>query len=218
MGQTADITLRKVLVVKRPTMADNSGSDSGSAPEDVSFQTAKDAAMETIKQAARVLRDEKDKKREQRKRKQEFFQEQKMKKMARMKKLEKKKLPDTFLENLPCSEGTGSEASTGETQDDKKDKNVKINNNVKKFPEVSENLSDAENDGDSFIPLKESSGTQFSVMSLKDVKSRYTASASAAEFRNKMLFGSRVRREPVKNRMYRQQKLVASGKTSFVGR
>ena len=192
----------------------NSSSGSDSAPEDVSFQTAKDAALETIKQAAKVVKDGKDKKREQRKRKQEFFNEQKMKKMAKMRELEKKKLPETVLENLPCTEETGSEnsSSVGIAVTVKKDKEKAKTNRVKKFPEEVD-----ENDPDSFIPLDSAEGgTEFSVMSLKDVKQKKTASAAAAEFRNNMLFGSRVRREPVANRIHRQKKLAASGKTSFV--
>merc|ERR1711874_63625 len=175
------------------------------------------AALETIKQAAKVVKDGKEKKREQRKRKQEFFNEQKMKKMAKMKELEKKKIPETILENLPCTEESGSENSSivGRIAATVRTDKEKIRTNrVKKF---SEEVDENDPDPDSFIPLDSAEGgTEFSVLSLKDTQQKKSASAAAAEFRNNMLFGSRVRREPVTNRIHRQKKLAASGKTSFV--
>ena len=77
--------------------------------------------------------------------------------------------------------------------------------------EGNEDHSDCEDSGsENFIALK-TNRTNFKVVTSTDLKSSKFKSSEAYSFREKMLFGSRVRREPHKNQILRKEKLKVTG-------
>ncbi|XP_063222500.1 uncharacterized protein LOC134531004 isoform X2 [Bacillus rossius redtenbacheri] len=70
-----------------------------------------------------------------------------------------------------------------------------------------------------FIPLETGTTVQFGVMPLNKMGKAAPALAKAsADFRQNMLYGSRIRREPAKTLLDRQLKLKAAHKDSLVKR
>merc|ERR1712080_417491 len=78
----------------------------------------------------------------------------------------------------------------------------------KKIEELEDNDVEA---GEDYISL-ETEQTDFKVVTNKDLVSIKFQSSPAVNFREKMLFGSRVKREPFKNQQLRKKKLAAGGK------
>jgi len=175
-----------------------SDEDSDSAPEDIAFQDAKNDALEQIKTVSEAAKQKKKIRKEANKRKLEVLAEQKQKKLKKIKDLESKKLPEFFLDTLD------DEAPVPE----KKVVNVGKRENTKiTFDE------DLDSDGETedFIAL-ETDATDFKVVTRKDLNSSKFKSSEAYNFREKMLFGSRVKREPFKKQSLQREKLKAGGK------
>ena len=86
------------------------------------------------------------------------------------------------------------------------------------FDDQGKSLSEDENEdavhdgsgSEDFIALK-TNRTDFKVVTSTDLKSSKFKSSEAYNFRDKMLFGSRVRREPHKNQILRKEKLKITG-------
>jgi len=158
-------------------------SDSESAPEDVSFQQAKDDAFGSMQGAAQAVRELKEKKKEARKRKLDFLRDQKAKKLARMKELESKKLPESLLSSIDSTTAPVSEVKSVVVKEPE--------NTVKTFHSDEEEESDQEV-GDE-ARYEEVGSTQFSIVTSQDLgKFR---NSTAWNFKQQMLFGDRVRRE-----------------------
>jgi hypothetical protein len=132
--------------------------------------------------------------------------------MARLEELEKKKLPESVLNNLPCTEEASEEITTDADSVKEEEKSVP-QNSIRTFSEDegSEDLDDSQN----FLSLN-TEGTEFSVKSQKDLRSKQTFSKNAQDFRQNMLDGSRINREPVQVRRNRQQKALLSGKNKLI--
>merc|ERR1711890_49995 len=146
------------------------------------------------------------------KRKQDFLSEQKQKKMARLKEMEKKKLPESVLNNLPCTEEAPEEITT-DPESAKEPEKALPQNSIRTFSD-NEESEDGENSSD-FLSLNTES-TDFLVKSQKDLRVNKTCSTNALNFRQNMLYGSRIKREPIQVRRNRQQKVSLSGKNQLV--
>jgi len=179
-----------------------SDEDSDSAPEDIAFQDAKNDALEQIKTVSEAAKQKKKIRKEANKRKLEVLAEQKQKKLKKIKDLESKKLPEFFLDTLD------DEAPVPE----KKVVNVGKRENTKiTFDEDLDSDGEANIETEDFIAL-ETDTTDFKVVTRKDLNSSKFKSSEAYNFREKMLFGSRVKREPFKKQSLQREKLKAGGK------
>merc|ERR1712106_292984 len=183
--------------------------DSDSAPEDIAFNDAKNDALEQMKTVSKAAKQKKEIRREANKRRQEVLAEQKQKKEKKLKDLESKKLPDFILDTI------ADEASVSE----KKKVNIDKRENSKitfddGFDSDNECL-ETERDSEDFIAL-ETDGTKFKVVTSRDLNSSKFKSSEAYNFREKMLFGSRVRREPYKAQGLKREKIKVCGKAEKV--
>ena len=185
-------------------------SDSDSAPEDVAFKDAKEDAMAHLKTVSEVAKQKKKLRKEQIKRRQEHLAEQKQVKKQKLEELETNKLPFSVLDDL---EETGADEQESQT----KTKPAVTNSRIV-FDDQGKSLSEDENEdavhdgsgSEDFIALK-TNRTNFKVVTSTDLKSSKFKSSEAYNFRDKMLFGSRVRREPHKNQILRKEKLKVTG-------
>jgi len=187
-----------------------SGEDSDSAPEDIAFNDAKHDALEQIKTVSEAAKEKKKIRREANKKRQEVLKEQKEKKVKKLKDLEAKKLPDSFLDTL--TDEASSEPAKKKVNVDKRE-NTKIT-----FDEgFDSDEEDMENgrESEDFIAL-ETDATNFKVVTSRDLNSSKFKSSEAFNFREKMLFGSRIRREPYKNQSLKREKLKVCGKAGKV--
>jgi len=188
----------------------DSGEDSDSAPEDIAFNDAKHDALEQIKTVSEAAKEKKKIRREANKKRQEVLKEQKEKKVKKLKDLEAKKLPDSFLDTL--TDEASSEPAKKKVNVDKRE-NTKIT-----FDEgFDSDEEDMENgrESEDFIAL-ETDATNFKVVTSRDLNSSKFKSSEAFNFREKMLFGSRIRREPYKNQSLKREKLKVCGKAGKV--
>merc|ERR1711915_189913 len=160
--------------------------DSDSAPEDVSFQTAKDQALDNLRGAAQAVRDLKEKKKEARKRKSDFLKDQKAKKLARLKELEGKKLPDALLASI--AETTPEEKTAVETEV------AEPENKIKTFASDDEEENGSGSGGDDSVVVDVGS-TQFNIVTPRDLAKAKFKSSTAWGFKQQMLYGSRVPRQ-----------------------
>lgn len=126
-----------------------------------------------------------------------------------------RKLPDEVLENLPDQvpmklQKTDSEAtSKGKRSHEKRDKYGHVKD--KRQAAECRNQSDID-----YIPLSTCGATEFGVMPLdKFMRAPKSMAERAAQFRQEMLFGSRIRRGPANAQTIYQHKLKASGKGRF---
>ena len=184
-------------------------SDSDSAPEDVAFKDAKEDAMAHLKTVSEVAKQKKKLRKEQIKRRQEHLAEQKQVKKQKLEELETKKLPFSVLDDL---EETGADEQESQTKTKPAVTNSRIVFDDQKSLSEDE-IEDAVHDGsgsEDFIALK-TNRTNFKVVTSTDLKSSKFKSSEAYNFRDKMLFGSRVRREPHKNLILRNEKLKVTG-------
>ena len=184
-------------------------SDSDSAPEDVAFKDAKEDAMAHLKTVSEVAKQKKKLRKEQIKRRQEHLAEQKQVKKQKLEELETNKLPFSVLDDL---EETGADEQESQTKTKPAVTNSRIVFDDQKSLSEDE-IEDAVHDGsgsEDFIALK-TNRTNFKVVTSTDLKSSKFKSSEAYNFRDKMLFGSRVRREPHKNLILRNEKLKVTG-------
>ena len=188
-------------------------SDSDSAPEDVAFKDAKEDAIAHLKTVSEAAKQKKKLRKEQIKKRQEHLAEQKQIKKQKLEELESKKLPFSVLDDL-------KETGADEGQEPQNKIKPPVENSRIVFDDQEKSLSDDEGNEDDadcegsgsedFIALK-TSRTNFKVVTSTDLKSSKFKSSEAYSFRDKMLFGSRVRREPHKNQILRKEKLKVTG-------
>merc|ERR1712096_30338 len=136
------------------------------------------------------------------KRKQEFLAEQKREKQRKLTEIESKKLPEFILNNISDEAEVGKKIEL----ESKKNENRKII-----FDEDDSEKDEVESNTEDFIAL-ESDSTNFKVVSSKDLNSSKFKSSEAFTFRERMLFGNRVKREPYKLQIRKREKLKACGK------
>merc|ERR1712142_29692 len=184
--------------------------DSDSAPEDIAFGEAKNDALEQMKIVSSAAKQKKELRKEANKRRQKALADQKESKAKKLKYLVSKKLPDFILDTL----------NDEELVPEKKKINLdKMENSKITFSE--DFVSDDENgedgrESEDYIAL-ETDITKFKVVTSRDLHSSKFKSSEAFNFREKMLFGSRVKREPYKAQAIKREKLRASGKGGKVG-
>ena len=190
---------------------DNASSDS--EPEDVSFKQARETALDDIQRAAKAVQDKKQRRKEAIQRKQEAVAEQKRRKLERLKEQEDKKLPADFLDGLEDDVGgVGEQAEVGPSAV------MKLNNKRTTFTEEGdlEDCRDQTAGSESEFIALETKGTDFYVLSRKDLGKKSFRSAKAEDFRQSMLYGGRVKRMSNKELTRRREKLKVSGKSRLV--
>jgi len=188
----------------------DSGEDSDSAPEDIAFNDAKHDALEQIKTVSEAAKEKKKIRREANKKRQEVLKEQKEKKVKKLKDLEAKKLPDSFLDTL-ADEASSEPAKKKVNVDKRENTKITFDEGFDSDEEDMENGRESED----FIAL-ETDATNFKVVTSRDLNSSKFKSSEAFNFREKMLFGSRIRREPYKNQGLKREKLKVCGKAGKV--
>merc|ERR1712098_349119 len=134
-----------------------------------------------------------------------LLEEQKKIKKKKLEELESRKLPTDILESL--EDGVDEDEKETQKITEKKVQNKKIT--FDDFEEF-EDDDDVE-EGEDFISL-ETEQTDFKVVTNKDLVSMKFQSSPAVNFREKMLFGSRVKREPFKNQQLRKKKMAEGGR------
>ena len=180
--------------------------DSDSAPEDVAFKDAKDDALAHLKTVSEAAQQKKKLRKEVIKKRQEKLTEQKQAKKQKLADLESKKLPSSVLEDLDGVEDTNKPLSV-----------VKPSNTKLIFD--GNNSDDATDDGteneetDDYIAL-ETNKTDFKVVTGKDLRSNNFKFQEASSFRDRMMNGGRVRREPHGNKTRREEKKRVCGLNS----
>ena len=195
-------------VFVRESMDRSHEEDSDSAPEDVTFQDAKSDALAHLKTVSDAAKQKKKLRRDQIKKRQEVLAEQRQIKKQKLDELESKKLPTEVLNDLD------------ETEDKEDDKNLKIprvhddvqssGNSRIVFEEQEGSDVEEDNETDAFIALS-TEKTDFKVVTSTDLRSSTFKSKDAYSFRERMLFGDRVKREPHKNQRKRQEKMAVTG-------
>merc|ERR1711864_526 len=131
--------------------------------------------------------------------------EEKKVKLLKLQESESKKLPESLLDKLSETENV-----TAEIQSQTK---PEIINKRTKFVEAAASDEDFEpcSVSEDFIAL-ETDTTNFKVLDNTDLHSDKFKGQEAWNFREKMLFGKRVQREPRKNQALRVVKQKAAGK------
>jgi len=183
--------------------------DSDSAPEDITFDDAKNNALEQMKIVSKAAKQKKEIRKEANKRRKEFLDEQREKKAKKLKDLESKKLPDFVLDTITDEISVPANKKV----DVDKRENFKITFNEE---ESDEEFVETKDESEDFIAL-ETDATQFKVVTSKDLNSSKFKSSEAFNFREKMLFGSRIKREPYKAQSLKREKLKVCGKAAKVG-
>ena len=173
--------------------------DSDSAPEDVAFQDAKEDALAHIKTVSQAATQKKKLRKEVNKKRREKLTEQKQVKRQKLAELESKKLPSSVLEDL---DGTEEEESNNRIE-------IAKPSNTRLTFDENNSLEDAKD----YIAL-ETSKTDFKILTDKDLRSNNFKFQEASSFRDKMLNGGRVRREPHSNKIRREEKKKVCGLNS----
>eukprot|EP00090_Calanus_glacialis_P042161 TRINITY_DN74878_c0_g1_i1.p1 TRINITY_DN74878_c0_g1~~TRINITY_DN74878_c0_g1_i1.p1 ORF type:complete len:196 (+),score=65.94 TRINITY_DN74878_c0_g1_i1:130-717(+) len=186
-----------------------SGEDSDSAPEDINFNDAKNDALEQIKTVSEAAKEKKKIRREANKRRQEVLKEQKETKVKKLKDLESKKLPDSFLDTL--ADEASEPAKKKVIIDKMENTKITFDEGFDSDEEYMENRTESED----FIAL-ETDATNFKVVTSRDLNSSKFKSSEAYNFREKMLFGSRIKREPYRKQSLKREKLKVCGKAGKV--
>ena len=184
--------------------------DSDSAPEDVAFTDAKSDALAHLKTVSEAAKQKKKLRKEQIKKRQENLAEQKQIKKQKLEELESKKLSLDVLDDLKDDDHDQTEATstTGKivTERISEPENTRIVFNDEAENEDDENDSESED----FIALK-TSQTDFKVVTSTDLKSSSFTSKDVYSYRERMLYGNRVKREPHTNKQRQQEKLNVTG-------
>ena len=184
--------------------------DSDSAPEDIAFKDAKSDALAQLKTVSEAAKQKIKLKKDQRKKRQDALAEQKQIKKQKLDELESKKLPADVLHDL--EEGTETEEDAGDNKNMKIPKvdDVQSSGNSRIVFNEQEDGDVGDSDNDDFIALS-TEKTDFKVVTSTDLRSSSFKSKDAYSFRERMLYGDRVRREPHKNQRLRQEKLKVTG-------
>ena len=189
--------------------------DSDSAPEDIAFTDAKHDALAHLKTVSEAAKEKKKLRKEKIKQRQERLTEQKAIKKQKLEELESKKLPDFVLDNLEEQSNEVAEKKIEKKipTETKKSQNSRIVFDESLVP--SDEDEEADVAADDFIAL-ETKQTDFKVVTNTDLKSSKFTSKDAFSFRDKMLFGGRVKREPHQKKILKQEKLKQAGLTQKV--
>ena len=83
--------------------------DSDSAPEDITFNDAKNDALEQMKIVSEAAKQKKELRKEVNKKRQKILDEQKQKKVKKIKNIESKKLPAFILDSISAEESVPEE-------------------------------------------------------------------------------------------------------------
>jgi len=185
--------------------------DSDSAPEDITFNDAKNDALEQMKIVSEAAKQKKELRKEVNKKRQKILDEQKQKKVKKIKNLESKKLPEFILESISAEESVPEEKVIADQRE-----NTKITFHDEFGSDDDKDDDEFEKDSENFIAL-ETDATKFKVVTKKDLNSSKFKSSEAFNFREKMLFGSRVKREPYKAQILKRDKMKVCGKAGKVG-
>ena len=180
--------------------------DSDSAPEDVAFQDAKDDALAHLKTVSEAAQQKKKLRKEVIKKRQEKLTEQKQAKKQKLADLESKKLPSSVLEDLDGVEDSNKPLSVV------KPSNTKLIFEGNNSDDESDDCTETE-ETDDYIAL-ETNKTDFKVVTGKDLRSNNFKFQEASSFRDRMLNGGRVRREPHENKTRREEKKRVCGLNS----
>merc|ERR1712073_281316 len=201
-----DSLLQEKLLYSELSVMEHHEEDSDSAPEDVAFTDAKSDALAHLKTVSEAAKQKKKLRKEQIKKRQENLAEQKQIKKQKLEELESKKLSLDVLDDL--KEDVLTEATTGKivTERVSEPENTRIIFNDEAENEDDENDSESED----FIALK-TSQTDFKVVTSTDLKSSSFTSKDVYSFRERMLYGNRVKREPHTNKQRQQEKLNVTG-------
>ena len=182
--------------------------DSDSAPEDVAFQDAKDDALAHLKTVSQAAQQKKKLRKEVIKKRQEKLTEQKEAKRRKLADLESKKLPSSVLEDLDGVE----DEDTNKPTSGEKPSNTKLIFDGNNYDDGRDDGSETEGTGD-YIAL-ETNKTDFQILTGKDLRSNNFKFQEASSFRDRMLGGARVRREPHANKTRREEKKRVCGLNS----
>jgi len=185
--------------------------DSDSAPEDITFNDAKNDALEQMKIVSEAAKQKKELRKEVNKKRQKILDEQKQKKVKKIKNLESKKLPEFILDSISAEESVPEEKVIADKRE-----NTKITFHDEFGSDDDKDDDEFEKDSENFIAL-ETDATKFKVVTKKDLNSSKFKSSEAFNFREKMLFGSRVKREPYKAQILKRDKMKVCGKAGKVG-
>ena len=183
-----------------------------SAPEDVTFKEARNKALEQLKTVKEAVSEKKKERKEKIRKRQAILKEQKEKKLRRLAKLESKKLPVDFLQNL--SDTKPGSIDVGEEEGGAEEEPQPMRNKKTLFRDKEESSEDDEVDMDSadFLAL-DTEQTQFKVLTSTDLGGSSFKSSEASTFRERMLFGSKsgLRREPHAASQRRREMLRKAG-------
>ena len=182
--------------------------DSDSAPEDVAFQDARDDALAHLKTVSQAAQQKKKLRKEVIKKRQEKLTEQKEAKRRKLADLESKKLPCSVLEDLDGVE----DEDTNKPFSGEKPSNTKLIFDGNNSDDARDDCSETEGTGD-YIAL-ETNKTNFQILTGKDLRSNNFKFQEASSFRDRMLCGDRVRREPHTNKTRREEKKRVCGLNS----
>ena len=182
--------------------------DSDSAPEDIAFKDAKSDALAQLKTVSEAAKQKQKLKKDQIKKRQDALAEQKQIKKQKLDELESKKLPADVLNDL--EEGTEEDAGDNKNMKIPKVDDVQSSGNSRIVFNEQEDGDVGDSDNDDFIALS-TEKTDFKVVTSTDLRSSSFKSKDAYSFRERMLYGDRVRREPHKNQRLRQEKLKVTG-------
>jgi len=185
--------------------------DSDSAPEDITFNDAKNDALEQMKIVSEAAKQKKELRKEVNKKRQKILDEQKQKKVKKIKNLESKKLPEFILDSISAEESVPEEKVIADKRE-----NTKITFHDEFGSDDDKDIDEFEKDSEDFIAL-ETAATKFKVVTKRDLNSSKFKSSEAFNFREKMLFGSRVKREPYKAQILKRDKMKVCGKAGKVG-
>jgi len=184
--------------------------DSDSAPEDIAFGEAKNDALEQMKIVSSAAKQKKELRKEANKRRQKALADQKETKAKKLKDLESKKLPDFILDTLNDEELVPEKKKIN--LDKMENSKITFSENFVSDDEIGEDGRESEE----CIAL-ETDITKFKVVTSRDLNSLKFKSSEAFNFREKMLFGSRVKREPYIAQLLKREKIKACGKEGKVG-
>ncbi|KAK3105110.1 hypothetical protein FSP39_017456 [Pinctada imbricata] len=190
----------------RLVFKDYSGSDDDDddIPESVSFRDSRNDAINRIKTALKEIGAQKGRVKEKRRKLDQQYKEQKKRKLED---LEKEKLSEEFLEDLPDfdtrekSQHDGREATNHSVSRGKKDTVDSLEERLS-FEDDEESFADTEDDFDDsgpadFIPLDQDrlqGGVEAETLK-KNKKKTLSSLEKAREFKQQALYGSRIKRE-----------------------
>merc|ERR1712192_225641 len=162
--------------------------------------------LKTVKEA--VSEKKKERKEKIRKR-QAILKEQKEKKLKRLAKLESKKLPEDFLQNLSDTKTGSNDVEGGGAVGEEP---LPIRNKITMFRDEDEESDQDDPDSADFLAL-DTEQTKFKVLTSTDLGGAGFKSSEASTFRDRMLFGpkSGLRREPHAASQRRQKMLKKAG-------